>query len=408
MTRRDAILLVPCAIAAVLGAGLAAAAPTSQHRIPDPNTWTPSGPIAPRGPSPVIYPPQREPLVFSHARHAARGMACTDCHPGALTSVSSADLLTPPEATCARCHPIDRTQPTRTVAGQPPAACVACHPGYRPDAPVDRLSIPAPSLVFSHAAHATAPCATCHPSVATSDLATRAALPLMSTCFTCHDGTAAPRTCTTCHLADGGGLVQTALVDGVLAPRTDQLGDAHDAGWLRRHAVPARAPEATCRSCHAESDCTDCHAGTTKPFAFHAGDYALTHAIEARRGVPDCTVCHRQATFCVGCHERTGVGVRGESEFSSTAPDRRFHPGAFGGPAHAREAKRNLDACASCHRDDFCATCHTAEPGTPQISPHPPGWRGSTTCRAMDKRNRRLCLRCHVTQAELGCNWTAP
>jgi hypothetical protein len=407
--RRAHLFVVACVVAAVAGAGISSGAPASQHRLPDPNTWVPGGgaasATAPAGPSPVVYPPQRLPLVFSHGKHLARGMACTDCHANALTSVESKDLLLPGEATCARCHAIDRAQPTKAEAGKPPTACVACHVGWKPDAPIDHVSLPAPSLVFSHAAHATASCATCHGDLSTVDLATRDTLPMMATCLSCHDGKTAAKTCTTCHPADPAGRVRTALPDGSLVPRSALLGDAHDPGWSRRHAAAARAPDATCTSCHAESECADCHAGTSKPFEYHPGDYQQTHAIEARRGVPDCTVCHRQASFCVGCHERSGVGARAETDFSSGGDDTRYHPAGWGQRAHAAAAKRNLDTCASCHRDDFCLTCHSAERDAPRVSPHPAGWRGSAKCKAMDKRNRRLCLRCHVTAEEVGCDF---
>jgi len=83
-------------------------------------------------------------------------------------------------------------------------------------------------------------------------------------------------------------------------------------------------------------------------------------------------------------------------------------PGQFGpGPnLHAREARRSITGCASCHREDECLACHSAQPGAPHASPHPPGWRGSARCNALDRGNRRVCLRCHITQAELGCDWS--
>jgi len=48
----------------------------------------------------------------------------------------------------------------------------------------------------------------------------------------------------------------------------------------------------------------------------------------------------------------------------------------------------------------------SAEASALKISPHPANWRGSSRCRALDRSNRRMCLRCHVTDDELGCDWS--
>jgi hypothetical protein len=145
---------------------------------------------------------------------------------------------------------------------------------------------------------------------------------------------------------------------------------------------------------------------------FHGGDYVMTHAIEARRGSPDCQACHREQSFCVACHERSGVGARagGEFEQDSDDPGRHFHPDGWvsrstGANRHAYEARRNLDQCASCHREDDCVECHSNEAGGLRINPHPANWRGSARCKALARRAGRMCLRCHVDPNEDGCNW---
>ncbi|HEX7704701.1 MAG TPA: cytochrome c3 family protein, partial [Kofleriaceae bacterium] len=61
--------------------------------------------------SPVVYPLQRLPLIFSHQKHLARGTACTACHPNATSSQSAVDNLIPTETQCRACHPIDRADP---------------------------------------------------------------------------------------------------------------------------------------------------------------------------------------------------------------------------------------------------------------------------------------------------------
>jgi hypothetical protein len=358
--------------------------------------------------SPVVYPTQRLPLIFSHAKHARLGIACAACHPDAATSRSAVDNLLPTEAQCRACHPIDRDQPERVVAGAPPARCAACHAGYAPGKPVERVYLATPPLKFDHAAHAKTSCAHCHGDLSKVDLATRAHLPTMTSCLACHREGTQERRCADCHLAQLGGLIETDHVHGTLVPKHTGLGDAHGPDFAKDHRQEAMQPDATCGACHDRSECVACHQGVARPLEFHPGNYLLTHAVEARRGKPDCSACHRAQSFCVGCHERSGLGTRPPGEFAGTG---QFHPpnwaSATGG-LHAREAKRNITACASCHREEDCLACHSAEPTSMRASPHPKGWRGSAKCRALDQKNRRMCLRCHITPAELGCDWRAP
>jgi hypothetical protein len=360
--------------------------------------------------SPAVYPTQRLPLVFSHAKHLARGAQCATCHPAATTSRSAVDNLIPTEAACRGCHAIDRGQPDKQAT--PVAACAGCHVGYAPDRPVERVYLIPTPLKFDHAAHVKAPCERCHGNMRAVDLATTLQLPTMGSCLTCHTNGSEERHCADCHLTKLGGLIATDLEHGRLVPGRDGLGDEHGPGFARDHKQQARQVGATCTACHDRSECVDCHQGVVKPMEFHPGDYLLTHPIDARRGRPDCSACHRYESFCVGCHEREGLGTRALSAFDASDPTRQFHPAGWAtagvGPnRHAQEARRNISSCASCHREEDCLKCHTAEPGNMvRASPHPAGWRGSARCRALDRGNRRMCLRCHITQDELGCDWS--
>lgn len=361
--------------------------------------------------SPIIYPLQRLPLAFSHARHLGRGTPCAACHPDATTSRSAVDDLLPTEAACRTCHPIDRSQPELVVQGAPPVACRACHPGYAAGV-VARVYLPPPPLKFDHSAHRAAPCEACHGDLRTVDLATTQHLPTMAACLRCHRDGAEQRHCADCHLTRLGGLIETRFEHGTLVPEHDGLGDGHGPGFKDHHTQEARQVGATCTACHDASECVACHQGVTRPTDFHPGNYVLTHAVDARRGKPDCSACHRAQSFCVGCHEREGLGTRGDTQFNSIDPARAFHPPgwASAGPGpnlHAREARRTITSCASCHREDECLKCHSAQPGAPHASPHPAGWRGSAQCRALDRGNRRMCLRCHISRDELGCDWSA-
>lgn len=363
-----------------------------------------------RGPSPAVFPPQRLPLAFSHAQHVgALAIACVDCHTLAATSRSAVDRLTPTEQPCRRCHAIARggtPEPAATATG----ACGACHLGWTAGAAVARVSIPPPSLKFSHAAHAAATCVSCHPQAPTAGLATVDALPTMDTCTRCHADAVRARACTTCHLATAGGRVRTALADGALVPRGGVTGPDHGGDFAHDHAAIARSAPAACATCHQERDCADCHAGAIKPMDFHPAGYLQVHAIDVRRGGPSCTTCHDTQSFCVACHERSGVAMRGDSDYRAGVPARAFHPAGWAAldrtapNLHARAARANLDECTACHREDTCLRCHSAEAGGPRISPHGPGWRGSARCRALASRNGRMCLRCHVSLAAVSCD----
>jgi c(7)-type cytochrome triheme protein len=409
-------LLLLAALPAALAAPQAPGTPPRQAVRPD-------QPV-----SAVVYPDQQLPLHFSHARHLAiAGVDCETCHETAARSRSSLDSLVPGEDRCRACHAIDRAQPRKAVpAGAPPAHCAACHPGAVAGGGIARVVIPTARIKFDHRAHrSVAGCRDCHGDLAAEkvDLATRKQLPSMSLCLRCHDGRRASDRCTTCHLTRGGGRIETDFPGGRLAPSGALRGnDAHGPTFRTDHAAAARADQGYCASCHRQSECVDCHQGTIKPLDFHGNDYVSTHALDARRGTPDCSACHRAQTFCVGCHSRSGVAADGKgSEFApppSGGAGPRYHPAgwvdyAAGNPVsgdatrgenhHAFEAQRNIRQCAACHRESFCLTCHSAQPGAPRIDPHPEGWRGSRRCEALLRRARRMCLRCHTDAAEITC-----
>jgi hypothetical protein len=422
MKRAAPALILSAMVAAAIGA---AAAPASGPAVP---LYSEDGP-----PSSLIFPDQSLPITFSHAKHLGRApdLQCVDCHDKAEDSRSAVDLLTPGEDACEMCHPIDRAQPDLVIAGKPPVACKTCHPGFVAGRPVARVSIPTPNLKFDHSKHKDVGCKTCHGDLAAEGvgLATREQLPRMRLCLGCHDDRRGASECTTCHLSDADGRVRVALPDGPLEPSGRLEGDAHGPDFRMNHKAAAQTSGNYCANCHAERFCTDCHQGVAKPMDFHGGDYVLIHAVEARRGVPDCSACHRLQSFCVGCHERSGVGARvdatgegtpGLSDFRVKAddPKARFHPDHYADPkgrfaqSHSRDFQRNPQACAACHREDFCITCHNGQDNNlmnavngSSYDPHPRGWRNSAQCEALVKRAGRMCLRCHVQASQLSCDF---
>ena len=351
-------------------------------------------------PSPVVYPIQRLPLHFSHSQHLVLpDVGCGTCHEQAADSKSSADVLLPTEDACTACHEIDRGEPEKVA--QPAARCDACHAGFRAEAPIERAVMPPPHIAFNHQLHVKQKlaCASCH-DVAEVGLATRAELPRMAFCLGCHDGTRAPSACTTCHPAAASSRLQTQFAEGQLLPSGALRGDAHDLGFRTGHARVAQNDERYCANCHSRAYCQDCHNGRTKPLDLHGGDYVTMHALDARRHATTCEGCHRQQTFCVGCHARTGVSEdKRTSEFRHSSsptpgmPDHLFHPSDWLHVGHPREAQRNLRQCTSCHREDYCVSCHLG--GGPN-NPHGGGWAGSARCKALAARSSRTCFRCHT------------
>jgi hypothetical protein len=375
-------------------------------------TLTPLRAAAPPAPSEVVFPTQRIPLKFSHKEHLGYKLQCDFCHERAETSTSSADSLIPPEEVCRTCHKIDRNDPKKEAI--PEAACEACHTSADPAHP-DRVQIPAPHIKFNHKAHAAKGigCQRCHGDLRQVDLATRAQLPTMPLCLSCHSQNAqehrANSRCTTCHPPRPDGTLETHFASGTLVPSGTLKGDAHTAHFVTDHARVGQ-DERYCANCHRRDFCLSCHNGVVKPVAFHPNDYLSIHPIEARKESLSCNGCHRRQTFCLGCHERAGLTdartINAPGSVSLGAAGRRFHPPYERWVApprtpehHSWQAERNLRACISCHREDTCLQCHSALPGQNapfQVNPHPPGFGDSNNCRALAARNGRMCLKCHA------------
>ena len=65
--------------------------------------------------------------------------------------------------------------------------------------------------------------------------------------------------------------------------------------------------------------------------------------------------------------------------------------------SHSVQARRNIRACVSCHREESCLACHSTDPTRgPNFSPHGPNFAGTSRCRFLSSRNQRACLKCHA------------
>ncbi len=346
-------------------------------------------------PSMIVYPEQRIALRMDHSIPAHRALPCVRCHAGADRSEHAANLLIPAEASCLPCH-ADR------ITREAPQAdrCGFCHVGYGQGAPglVPASLFPAPRLHFSHAAHVRRGmrCLDCHRGIDQTTLGTRAQLPTMRQCFQCHAGAAAsaPTECTTCHLALPDGRMRSTFPEGSMNPPRWLHGMHHDRDWIVRHRWVGADNGPLCATCHTERDCTSCHDGRVRPPRVHPNDWLTLHPVMARRNTPRCTGCHTLQTFCSECHARLGLSPISAPLVHTRG---RFHPPAnvwVRGPVlHAREARRSMSDCASCHTERDCVQCHGALGVGAGISPHPPGFRAQ--CGRLLRQNDRACRTCH-------------
>jgi hypothetical protein len=361
------------------------------------------GPTMPGG---AVYPAQDLPLRFDHQKHLARGTDCSACHAAATTSRRAADRLIPTGEACDACHG-DRHGGATPPAD--PAACEQCHTGMEAGQPTRRVHAPTPRLKFSHRLHGErdSACVDCHGDMTKVRLATTLQLPTEESCLTCHDGVAATQRCGACHPSGADGRLVTRAgrerAAPPLLPRDDTWGAAHDLAFVEDHAGIAQANPSLCRSCHDDASCQECHNGAVRPLRIHATDYLATHPLDARARTQDCQACHRLQSDCLACHERVGIG-RGPDSGFGVGSGLRLHPEGWSGPpgmpqGHAFAAQRNLGACASCHDEDSCLSCHAttdvARPGL-GVNPHGREFATSPRCTALAAANRRVCLKCHA------------
>ena len=366
----------------------------------------PAGLALPR--SAVVYSTSLETKVFRHASHAGAA-PCAFCHPAAASSARSIDWLGATPAACLGCH----------RAGEPQVAPARLPPPWPPPSPPG-----APTLKFSHKLHVGQglACGACHSAESLDSPVRAAGLPLMADCLRCHDGKRASAACGACHPTLPDGRLKTDFPSGKLLPSGVWEGDAaHDAEFRTTHG-PAARDGRRCETCHTRSFCTSCHSeGVVRPGFLHPANYLDLHAMEARRNIPDCSACHRTQSFCVGCHQRLGVGpdapggqrgLPAANPFGTGTGIKTFHPPGWAearanasASPHALEARRNILGCASCHREESCLACHSTDPSrAAQIDPHGPGFAGSARCRALASRNQRACLKCHMLgAAALSC-----
>ena len=328
-------------------------------------------------------PPAPKPadrITFSHKKHLAQDIECTDCHEDVSDATSLDKLKKPKMDFCSNCH--DQTSDADK--------CGMCHSNAD-----DPSAVWAPltkDLHFDHKAHLAikgVTCVSCHPKAKTSTDAYEDLFPTMQTCTKCHEKQIARLDCQKCH---------TRLPQLGVKP----LGTAvHGPGFFPIHGAWAKGSSTLCSTCHEQTFCSDCHSRTTPVRAsiqmpdrvdrnfVHRGDWLGRHALEAKARPAYCLSCHGQ-TFCSDCHNQSRA-------LSPTTVPTSPHPPGYvrrGGVAfHGDDARMHIEQCAACHDQgaaSICVKCHKV--GGPGGDPHPPGF-GSTRKDAIHRS--ATCVPCH-------------
>jgi hypothetical protein len=204
----------------------------------------------------------------------------------------------------------------------------------------------------------------------------------------------------------------------------------HGEFWLNEHKLAANSQTNNCKDCHEQSFCLDCHKGggidrnlhtSTSGVDYmpstHRTDFKELHPLKAREDQRSCLRCHDSKKFCADCHSKFSTNsIMNESHrkqfrnipLSSIGPThatfspaecRNCHvsgvlPHNDWSLAHAREARKNLSTCQTCHADgDVCMKCHSAVTGL-RINPHPRNW-SKISGRLRNASNNRTCVKCH-------------
>ncbi len=247
----------------------------------------------------------------------------------------------------------------------------------------------------------------------------------LSQCSRCHLPGAASITpertlCYECHKEE-------EIIETVLGPTK-----THTPLWVRQHGAESQRAAAQCSQCHGATFCVDCHKGgeigadlgkravrlDTVP-STHTSRFRIIHPLKATgEQVEKCYTCHARSD-CIDCHDSYRTKFPGREIVShqknqtwaemikaSGAPDHNFtlnqcqdcHPGGAlsstdWSRGHAKEARRELGSCQSCHPDgEACLACHSATTGL-MVSPHPANW--GRIQQKFRRESPEVCARCH-------------
>lgn len=330
---------------------------------------------------------------------AAADTACATCHlPLAEATALPAERISrfpiPPshrEAAFIERHG-KLAQPARVAGGAPAGVaqscatchardfCISCHVNA-PEVPVIQALAPDPRSLAIDAkieappSHAAADFVQRHGQAARRTPQSCAACHTRESCLTCH--AAQPAVAVALHAA-GPGRGRGASVER-------RRPASHGDDFTSRHAPVASAAPRSCTSCHARTECLDCHRPDAGSAAgYHPAGFLARHPASAYARETSCGECHNTGSFCADCHAQSGLVSSGTLQGG-------FHDAKRGFLlAHGPAARQSLESCVSCHAERDCLTCH-ASLGGRRFNPHGPGFDAER----LRARNPTMCTACH-------------
>lgn len=151
----------------------------------------------------------------------------------------------------------------------------------------------------------------------------------MDTCMTCHKSDPSDvKSCEVCHSAGAGGAAAPT------EPTPWRV--THGPSWRTMHGM---GDLTTCRSCHDQRTCLECHNVPVPHATGYLGDHGpqvLALAPSERQG---CMTCHTKYS-CDNCH---GIEMPHPRDFLK---------------GHASLAAKGKATCMRCHTESSCTECH--------------------------------------------------
>lgn len=355
----------------------------------------------------------READGFDHWQHRKLFPVCQSCHLGAVEANRS---IWPAAESCADCHDGVIEKRVRWSARQGP---------------------PRSNVKYDHLVHArknrektradsVLACASCHAAEAAPWMKVERAR--QPNCFSCHGLRAehyevADTACTTCHLTLPKALALTeADLKGWKAPRSHEAAD-----FMTAHGKVAVPPgdkagvSASCATCHARDFCAECHVNAPEvkaiqalapdprslamkweleaPATHEAVAFDMNHGADAKKNRQACQTCHTRQS-CFACHQGSPDAAKamfaagpGRGRGATITRERPASHGADFTDLHAVPAAAKPQSCMGCHTRMECLDCH--RPNAAAVNPgyHPPMFLSRHAVAAWSRETS--CSDCH-------------